>query len=925
MSVEIDNGVISAQMAACSSADEVLSRLHATAAGISNEEARARIERFGPNVLPRPPRASWLLQFSKNFLHLFAILLWIGAALSWWAQMPQLAAAIVIVVFINGVFSYWQQHRAQQAVDALERLLPAMVKVRRSGEECLIESAGIALGDIVLLAEGDAVPADIRLLSATQFRVDNSALTGESRSIPLSAAPAAGNSGVLSNIAFAGTTVAAGRAEGVIIASGKKTEFGRLVDLTQEQPPRQSTLEREIERITRVITILALAMGVLFFLLGAGVAGLSTSQGFVFALGIIVANVPEGLLPTLSLALAMSVRRMARRNAIVKRLERVETLGAVTVIVTDKTGTLTENQMTVREVWTPDAQYSVSGEGYSPTGDIRCAQGNGQADLSPLLLAAALCCDARLKAPEDDTGIWHAIGDPTEAALLTLAQKGGVSDREMLPFPRIAELPFDSSRRRMTTIHANGQGILACTKGAAEEVVARCRFSSRQGKLVPFDDFQRETIVHATATMAAHGLRVLAIANRCLKHLPDEGSAARLEIDRQAVFLGLVGMKDPPRREVPAAITACRSAGIRTIMATGDHGQTAMAIGREIGLCGDDPQLCTGPELEKLSAAELALLLGDERMLFARTTPEHKLRLVEALQKRGEVVAVTGDGVNDAPALKRADIGVAMGRSGTDVARQAADMILADDNFASIVAAVEEGRAVYDNVRKFVTYIFASNIPEIVPFVAFVLCRIPLPLTVMQILAVDLGTDLVPALALGAERPEPDLMQRPPRPRSQRLFELATLLRAYGWLGLIEAVLCLAGFFAVYWLAGWRPGMPMANDGILYTTATTMSLGGIVACQVGNAFACRSSTQSIFDLGFVSNRLLLLGITVEIVVFVAMPYVPALSNMFQVRPLSLAHWCILATFAPGLLMLEELRKWIVRRWYTNHSEQTAAG
>ena len=414
--------------------------------------------------------------------------------------------------------------------------------------------------------------------------------------------------------------------------------------------------------------------------------------------------------------------------------------------------------------------------------------------------------------------------------------------------------------------------------------------------------------------MARRGLRVLAVATRGVDPNSQANEGWHIEdVERDLILLGLIAMEDPPRPEVASAIAACRQAGVRVVMVTGDHGLTASAIGREIGLSDGDARVVTGGELDSLDDKRLATLLDTSNVIFARVTPEHKLRLVEACQRKGEVVAVTGDGVNDAPALKRADIGVAMGITGTDVAREAADMALADDNFASIVAAIEEGRAVYDNVRKFVTYIFASNIPELVPFIIFVLFRIPLPLTVMQILAVDLGTDLLPALALGAESPEPDVMRRQPRSRRERSLNLPTLLRAYGWPGMIEAALSLGGYFFAYRLAGWRHGAPLPRGGLVYATATTMSLAGIVACQIGNVFACRSGHQASWRLGFASNRLLLIGIVVEVALLLSLIYAPPLQSMFGLAPLGIEHWLSLAAFGPLLLVFEEGRKAVWRR------------
>jgi P-type Ca2+ transporter type 2C len=892
--------------------------LGTTRAGLEHGEAATRLVQSGPNTLPRVARRPWYLELAANFVHLFALLLWAGAALAFVAGMPQLAWAIIAVILINGFFSYWQEYQAERAAEALAALLPTQVTVRRDGEEQLVPAARVVPGDLLVLIEGEAVPADARIIVTERLRLDTSALTGESRPVPRTADPvdAAGRTAaVLPNLVFAGTTVAGGRGEAMVFATGAATEFGRIAALTQVQTERPSPLQRELERITRLVTLLAVGLGIVFFVVGTLLAGLTPIAGLLFAVGIIVANVPEGLLPTLTLALALGVRRMAGRHALVKRLSAVETLGATTVILTDKTGTLTENEMTVREAWVDGAAYRFSGVGYDPSGSAApiASPAADAGALAELLRTAALCCDAHLRPPQDHRTRWETIGDPTEAAILVAAAKVGLTPEAREAWPRLAELPFDSARKRMTTIHEVDGVPVACVKGAASELFPRCTRVRCNGNTAAFDDRRRATAQAAHDAMARRGLRVLAVATRDVNHAMRARDGWKVDdVERDLTLLGLVAMEDPPRPEVPAALAACHDAGVRVVMVTGDSGLTAAAISREIGLHDGEPRVVTGSEVDRLDDRQLAALL-DSRVLFARVDPEHKLRLVEAYQRRGEVVAVTGDGVNDAPALKRADIGIAMGATGTDVAREAADMVLADDNFANIVAAIEEGRAVYDNVRKFVTYIFASNVPEAVPFVAFVLFRIPLPLTVMQILAVDLGTDLLPALALGMERPEPDVMRRRPRSRRQRLLNLPTLLRAYAWLGMIEAGLALGGYFFAFRLAGWHPGTALAESGPLYMTATTMSLAGIVACQVGNVFACRSRGESIRQLGFTSNRTLLIGIGVEVVLLLLLIYTPPLAAVFGLAPLGPWHWLLLATFGPGLLALEEIRKAVARR------------
>ncbi|MEX1230227.1 MAG: cation-transporting P-type ATPase [Planctomycetaceae bacterium] len=896
--------------------DRVLEQLATSEEGLTAEEAAARLQRYGLNRPPRPARSYWLVELAKQFMHLFAALLWTAAMLAWFVDMSELAMAVVAVILINGTFSYWQQFRAEQAVAALESLLPRQVSVRRNGREETISAEAVALGEILLLTEGSAVPADARLIQAERLRIDVSSLTGESRPVSrmTGTCTAQGKAAAeISNIVLAGSFVSSGRAEAVVFRTGIHTEFGRLAALTHLQPNRESPLQREMKRITRLITLLAVGMGLLFFGLGWGLGRLTLVEGFLFALGIIVANVPEGLLPTISLALAIGVRRMAGRHAIVKRLEGVETLGAITVIITDKTGTLTHNQMTVRGLWCAGRTYDVSGDGYEPAGQIVCdgsASPRGP-DVVTLLRTAALCSDASLIPPVANDKHWTARGDPTEAALLVAAAKADVTETMLRQHPRVVELPFDSVRKRMTTIQQSSDELLACMKGAPNEVAPRCTsFVGLEGN----NDACRDAVEEQVRMFADRGWRVLAIASRKISDAHRDEATIRPEmVERDLTFLGLIAMEDPPRAEVPAAVVNCRSAGIRIIMATGDDGRTAAAIAREIGLLEHEPRIISGSQLDEISDHALGMLLGHRDVLFARVNPSQKLRLVEALQQRGEVVAVTGDGVNDAPALKRADIGVAMGASGTDVARAAADMILLDDNFATIVAAIEEGRAVYENVRKFVTYIFASNVPEIVPFIAFVLFRIPLPLTVMQILAVDLGTDLLPALALGVESPETDTMHTPPRARTQPLLDRKTLLRAYGWLGAIEATLCLCGFFFVYLHSGWRIGNPMETAGPLYTMATTMSLAGIVACQLGNGLACRSERKSIFTLGLLSNRPLIAAMFLEVLILLVLVYIGPLAKVFGLAPLQPAHWGVLFWFGPVLLFAEEVRKWHLRR------------
>jgi calcium-translocating P-type ATPase len=871
---------------------DLLAILRTTPRGLTDAEAAGRLQAWGPNRLERIRRRPLLLRLGAQFTTFFAILLWGGGGLAFLAGLPELGWAIFAVVVINGIFSFLQEYRAERAVEALQQLLPHQITVLREGSEQRRPTTDIVAGDIVRLEEGDQVPADGQLLTAQGLRVDQSALTGESH--PVFKLPPAGDARESvprterHELVFAGTGVVAGAGTYVVTATGMATEIGTIAHLTQSVIEEPSPLQIEMARVTRVVTALAVSIGAVFFALGVLTGTLSVTHGFVFALGVIVANVPEGLLPTLTLALALGVQRLARERSVVKRLSAVEELGATTVICTDKTGTLTQNRMAAHLAWASGNTLSLDGLGTVPP-----------AETAALFQAAVLASHATMD---------H--GDPTEVALVAAAAALGMDiERERRSHELLAPYPFDSFRKRMTLVRATDGRATAYVKGAPRETLALCTAVRWDAHARPLTDELRAAIIADHDRMAARGLRVLAVA---LRPLPDGlvGAPARV-VECDLTFLGLVALWDPPRPEVAEAVALCRRAGIRIVMITGDYGLTAQAIGRQIGLHVD--RVITGEEIERLPADALRSLVRADGVLFARTSPAHKLRIVSTLRDLGDVVAVTGDGVNDAPALKAADIGVAMGKRGSDVAKEAAEMVITDDNFASIVAAIRQGRATYANMGKFVTYIFASNVPELVPFLAFVFLGIPLPLTVMQILAVDLGTDLLPALGLGAEPPEPGIMDRPPRARAERLLGPARLQRAYGFLGVIEAGLALLGFFWAYWLAGWRPGLPMAASGDLYRRATTMTLSGIVAAQIGNVFACRTDRESVFRAGLFTNRLVLAGIAAEIAMLMVFILVPPFPAIFGLAPLSVAEWSLLLAFPPTLLLLEEARK-AVQRW-----------
>lgn len=880
-------------------ADKALSSLKTSPAGLLQAEAARRLAEFGPNHVEEVGREHLLLGFAREFTHFFAIILWAGAALAFLAEhfdpgqgMARLGVAIVAVIVINGIFSFWQEYKAERAVAALRQLLPQTVKARRGGETVEILATDLVPGDIVLLEEGNLVPADCRLVEAFALRVNTATVTGESLPKARNTEPSMEESPLFAkNIALAGTSVVSGQARAVVYATGMRTEFGKIAHLTQTAGEASSPLQREIARLSRIVTALATGMGIAMFFIGEAL-GLPTWENLLFAIGIIVANVPEGLLPTVTLSLAMATQRMAKRNALVRHLPAVEALGSTTTICCDKTGTLTQNRMSVRRLWL--------GGGFVERDDVatqpRLAQDNRQ-----LFVNAALCHNLN---EVDDHGQRKLLGDPMEVALAGMGRQvaGGLDG-----FARIDEIPFDTDRKRMSVLCATPQGRVLYCKGAPETVLAACNLVQFDAGIAPLDAAAKTRLLAAQDAMTEAGLRVLAFA-----HCAVAGGTPTEE--RGMTLTGLVGLEDPPRTEVPEAISRCATAGIRIIMVTGDHPRTALAIAREIGLVKtEQPVVVGGDELRRMLPAQLQLVLDAKEIIFARVAAEQKMLIVQALKKKGEIVAVTGDGVNDAPALKTADIGIAMGIAGTDVAKEAADLILLDDNFASIVAAIEEGRAVFENIRKFLTYILSSNIPELVPYLAFVLFRIPLPLTIIQILAVDLGTDMLPALALGAEKPDPGVMSRPPRARGERLLSWGLIARAYLFLGALEAAASMAVFFFVLDAAGWRYGDLPGKTDPLYLQATTACLVAIVVTQMVNVFLCRHPLKSSLSISPFGNALILPGIAAELGMILFIVYTPAGNWLFGTAPIGPEVWLLAGFFAALMWALEEVRKAWLRR------------
>ena len=883
------------------SVDEALASVQSSPLGLSSLEAERRLREHGFNVVQEFARESPWLRLLREFFQFFSLILWAAAGLAFVAEwsdpgqgMARIGYAIVIVILVSGGFSFWQEYRVERTLAALRQLLPQNVQLLRDGKVILGSVEHVVPGDIVVLEQGDNVPADCRLVEAFDVRANNSAVTGESVPLVRDAAASDVDEPVLSkNTLLAGTSIVSGQAKAVVFATGMHTEFGKIARLTQTDGKAASPLRRELARLSRFIALLAILIGVLVFAIG-WIVGVPFWKDFIFAIGIIVAMVPEGLLPTLTLSLVLATQRMARRNVLIRYLPSVEALGSTTVICTDKTGTLTQNRMSVKLCFLGGAPYSPA----AIESDQRLAK-----SYRSFFLTAELCHDLR---ETEERGNKSFLGDPMEVALVDMGVRalGGPS-----AYARLDEIPFDADRMRLSTVHATPEGPTLYCKGALESVLPRCSRILLDGEVRPIDRGLHKQIVTAEETMAEQGLRVLALAYRLVNP-----GVERERLEQDLTFAGLVGLEDPPRPEVRDALRSCREAGIRVIMVTGDHPRTAKAIAREIGLVGtDNPTVVTGDRMRSLSETQLMLTLDTPEIIFARVSADQKGRLVEALKNKNQIVAVTGDGVNDAPALKSAHIGIAMGIAGTDVAKEAADMVLLDDNFASIVNAIEEGRAVYENIRKFLTYVLVHNVAELVPYLGFVLFKIPLALTPIQALAIDMGTDSLTALGLGVERPAPRVMQRPPRPRDERLMDWPLALRAYLFLGPIEAAAAMAAFFFVLYTAGWTYGTDLSPHDPVYLQATSACLTAIVVTQIVNVFLCRSASRSLLATGLLGNRLIVWGVILEIAMVLLIDYTPWGNSLLGTSPVAGVVWLFIVPLAAGLLVLEELRKWLVRR------------
>ncbi|CAM2747855.1 P-type (transporting) HAD superfamily ATPase [Fructilactobacillus fructivorans] len=921
----MDNKILTDDDYAKMSPSDLTSKLDTSIAkGLTTSEAKQKLQTDGANVIKKGKQQSGIVAFLKNFTSLMAMLLWVSGVIAILAGTVDLGIAIWAVNIINGLFSFWEEHAAKKATDALSSLLPTYVNVIRNGKSIQINADEIVPGDLLQLQAGNAIPVDGVVVHSASLQVDESALTGESLPVDKDTKYHHGDGKfAISNVVYAGTVVTNGTATVLAVKTGMNTEFGKIASLTQNQKATVSPLTKELNRLTRQISIIAFAIGITFFILAIYFVHYPLAKSFIFALGMIVAFIPEGLLPTVTLSLAHGTQVMAKKHALLKDLDSVETLGETNVICSDKTGTLTQNQMTVNHVWLPDKEYNVTGTGYFNNGKI---QFNGkdvdlsnEKDLALLLNIALLNNDTSIKYDPDDKKAPSILGTPTEAGLNILTDKAGLKkDDSAEKNPRLKELPFDANRRRMTTIQKdpeNGEDVIY-TKGGLDNILSICNRILVNGQVRPITEDDKKKINKANADYAKNGLRSLAFAYRD-DDTDDPNKATVDNTEKNLVFVGLAVMSDPPREEIFDAVKKCHSADIKIIMVTGDSSLTAKSIAVQIGITSDKARVITGEELSAMSDDQLQEAVKGE-VIFARVAPEDKYRIVSMCQKNGNVVAATGDGVNDAPALKKANIGIAMGVNGTDVAKDAADMILTDDNFASIVAAIEEGRTVYSNIQKFLLYILNSNMAEAFPSILFLISNgaIPLPLTVMEILTVDLGTDLLPALGLGTEKSEPGIMDQPPRPRDSHLLNKGIIAKAFGWYGLFASIISTGAYFFANYQHGW-PHVPLFASGNIYAEATTMTLAAIGFCQIAAVLNCRTRVTSLFKIGIFSNHRIMWGIAFQIVLITLLIYVPFLQSVFGTYSIGVSDWIYLIAIPIPLVLLDELRKYFVRRHIHN--------
>ena len=897
---------------------EALEDLGSSAGGLSPEEAGTRLRELGPNELTADLGVPKLLLILSQFKDLLVIVLIVAAAISFAIGSYRDATVMLIIVVVNAIIGFVQEYKVSRIIESLKNLIMSPAKVMRGKELSEIPQARLVPGDIIHLEAGDKVPADIRIVESFDLRTDDFALTGESMPQGKTSNAIIEESvlGDRDNIAFMGTTVTSGSATGLVVGTGMSTEMGKIADMTKKTEDVKSPLEKELATLARWLTLTVIIVGAMLFAVALW-QGFTLFTSMVYALGIAVALVPQALPAQVTVALSTTSKRLADRHAVVKSLPSVETLGSTSVISTDKTGTLTKNEMTATAIWFDGKHYSMTGTGYEPKGELLGESGSavdqaGIDEIEIMMDAATMASNAEIHEPDDDHTGWYPVGDPTEAALVTMSTKLGTrSPTEDEENPELHEFPFDSERKLMSSVRKFGDRLQLAMKGAPMNVLAISRSIYREGRAEPITDGDRETIQSVAEEFSKQALRVIAIAYRPLE--PGGKDYVVEEVEKDVTFLGLVGMMDPPREGVSEAIGSCHTAGIRTFIMTGDHAITAQAIGKEIGL--SNPQhpspVITGKELKGMDDAALRQIMTDETsLIFSRVDPEDKLRIVGLLEENGEVVAVTGDGVNDAPALKKADIGVAMGRIGTDVAKEASELVLLDDSFPTLVEAVREGRTIYNNLRKTVLASLTTNGAELfvvlLGLAAVAMRNWAIPILAIQILAIDLLAEIMPLTFLTYDPPPPEVMEKPPRSPSDHIVNRWTALEVI-FLGLVIGILSFINYAVFMYRSGVTFFVDNA-DPLLYARGTTIAYLTIAFCQFANILSRRDEHRSIFNGNFLSNKILLLSIAGSICMMTLAIYVPFIRDFLRFAPPSPLDWLYVVGAGGVFLMVFEVMK-----------------
>lgn len=873
--------------------DQVFSELESNANGLTPEEASIRLKDFGYNELEEKKGTSPLILLLSQFKSLLIVILVVAAVVS--ASMGEIveAIAIIVIVILAGMLGFLQEYKAGKAIEALKKMASPTAIILRGGNELIIPAREVVPGDILFLKTGDKVPADARLIEVVNLQIDEASLTGESmpvekndlrlreEKLPL---------GDRKNMAYSGTIVTYGRSKAFVVATGMQTEFGKIADMLQTTEKGRTPLQIAIDKVGKAIGILAIMLAALMSVLGA-LKGYPFGEIFVWGVALAVAIIPEALPAVVTITLAIGVRRMVKRRVLIRKLPAVETLGATTIICSDKTGTLTQDQMTVRRLYMNGQNIDVGGVGYTPVGDFQIDGLKFNPDENNNLLnflnAATLCSDALLR--QNDKS-WEIFGDPTEGALIVAAAKAGIKVDELKNlFPRIKEIPFSSERKRMTTIHKYTNGLQTFSKGAVEVILSSCSFYYEGDKVIAMSDEMRKNIIDAAHKMGEAAMRVLAASTKSIK----DAGVIDTVIEDDMIFLGLAGMVDPPRPEAKEAIKICERAGIKPVMITGDHKITAVAVARELGIL-KDGKVFSGSELEDLSDADLEDVI-DKTEVFARISPAHKMRIVSAFMKKGHVVAMTGDGVNDAPSLKKANIGIGMGITGTDVSKEASDMILTDDNFASIVAAVEEGRGIFENIRKYLIFLLSGNAGTVFAIMIALAANLPLPLVAVQILFINFIMDGLIAIALGVEPPEPGIMSRKPRNSKEGILNRNALSYIFS-VGILIAIVTTGVFV-------WALESGFSNE-----KAMTMFFITLIFARLFNGFNCRSSIDSILKLGMFTNKSLIISMLISLVLSLGVIYIGILQTPFSTVSLKATELVIALIASSMILIIVELWK-----------------